>query len=371
MKFFILLSLSTLAVVKSAPPPTTAVNRCKNDHDIDQILKTSETFGSVAERCGKKSFGMKAGAWDCIEKELKYSRGCAECFGDVTECTRSNCMRLCMWGRTEACEACSVQHCEGPLMTCTGLAKTELPGQVHLQPKQVNPVIVDSASVPKQRRFVLKRQFFQGTTCQSETKLGEDLVLSTVIGSKGNCINLPYGKTQEGKLFGGTKNRSYHYVISGDKTKVEAHIYNGENCQDEIIEAGNFFGHFHSQFNEHVVVEPAFTINKCRRFLTSATSNKVVLVEEVEEPVSDQQNVLEVEEVEEDILDQIGGFVNNKVYQTSQTDRKLGNNIVKTALVGAATYGTIKLAKACVNGICKLVNPVKAKVPVKAEVQKN
>merc|ERR1712173_68356 len=87
-------------------------------------------FASDLSKCGHQCLGGADCTSKCIEKDYGYTAPCASCFGQLTGCTKDNCMFDCMLDANgSSCKNCVDQHCTPAFETCSGLtppAKAEL-----------------------------------------------------------------------------------------------------------------------------------------------------------------------------------------------------------------------------------------------------
>merc|ERR1719410_2364184 len=79
-------------------------------------------FASDLSACGHKCLGDASCTSDCIEKRRGYTEACSDCFGELTGCTKDNCMFDCMLDANgSSCKNCVDAHCTPAFKTCSGL----------------------------------------------------------------------------------------------------------------------------------------------------------------------------------------------------------------------------------------------------------
>jgi len=85
-------------------------------------------FTTDLSTCGKKCLGAKACVSSCLQSAEKYSAPCADCFGDLTACTESNCLFPCLKSPpTKACADCQNSKCVPAFVSCSGIPQSDLP----------------------------------------------------------------------------------------------------------------------------------------------------------------------------------------------------------------------------------------------------
>merc|ERR1711907_399229 len=126
--------LAALALLRSdtdadkAVEDTTSSNpatggKCTDD---DAAKSNSAAFSCSAITCAKKNFFRLDATATCIAGESGITSGCANCFGQVAQCTLKNCAVKCLVDPTSAsCQACGHSHCDSLAKSCSGL--TTLP----------------------------------------------------------------------------------------------------------------------------------------------------------------------------------------------------------------------------------------------------
>jgi len=110
-----------LAMVATALP--TEAGQCSDD---DKSKMMSVKFSCDGVTCAKKNLFGLDGTSKCIADESKISSGCANCMGQIAQCTLKHCALQCMLDPTaDKCQTCGHAACDDIGKTCTGLA--ELP----------------------------------------------------------------------------------------------------------------------------------------------------------------------------------------------------------------------------------------------------
>ena len=113
------------------PYKTYFLNKKNNCSDFDKkyyVHKNNKLFLKSWKKCGKKSWGSSNRATRCMVKKMPgISKNCAQCFGNVVGCAKSNCFWSCLFGSQEKCQACSIQNCFNDLYQCTGLNHSTVP----------------------------------------------------------------------------------------------------------------------------------------------------------------------------------------------------------------------------------------------------
>merc|ERR1719378_1080325 len=106
-------------VLLQAIAPASAAGACTAD---DATKSNSVKFSCDAVACAKKNFFKLAGTSACIQKEDGISEGCANCFGQVSQCVVKNCAIHCLADPTApACQTCGHKSCDDLAKSCTGL----------------------------------------------------------------------------------------------------------------------------------------------------------------------------------------------------------------------------------------------------------
>merc|ERR1711998_248646 len=68
----------------------------------DASKANTAAFSCSAISCAKKNFFRLDGTSSCIASAAKISSGCADCFGQVAQCTLKNCAVQCLVDPTSA-----------------------------------------------------------------------------------------------------------------------------------------------------------------------------------------------------------------------------------------------------------------------------
>ena len=62
---------------------------------------------------------------ECMESKLGFSKKCATCYGEFTQCGKSNCSMSCICKLSgndcDACVECVKNKCENSFISCSGL----------------------------------------------------------------------------------------------------------------------------------------------------------------------------------------------------------------------------------------------------------
>lgn len=123
--------LSFLHGCTCSKPQVAADGGC-NAQDLKSI-KTAH-FGETISACSKSHFfGMISGVEKCLTgKYQNFSDTCGKCYGELSDCTKDNCLGKCISDPTgDKCRCCSQKNCiEGggakSFLKCSGLNKSEL-----------------------------------------------------------------------------------------------------------------------------------------------------------------------------------------------------------------------------------------------------
>ena len=97
--------------------------------DRTLLKSANHQFAADLENCGIKAWGNGEKASECLKSLYpNLSTGCANCFGEFVNCSRDHCKWACLSDpRSSKCSDCASEHCSAALVTCTGLAATEIP----------------------------------------------------------------------------------------------------------------------------------------------------------------------------------------------------------------------------------------------------
>jgi hypothetical protein len=64
----------------------------------------------------------------CMQLSPGYSAGCSNCIGELAQCTKQNCLLICLDPTKRAeCESCAGKHCCADFVTCSGVDDSGLP----------------------------------------------------------------------------------------------------------------------------------------------------------------------------------------------------------------------------------------------------
>merc|ERR1711959_837182 len=89
----------------------------------DATKSNSVAFSCTAITCAKKNFFRLDATSTCIAGKSGITSDCANCFGQVAQCTLKNCAVQCLVDPTSAtCQACGHSHRDALAKTCSGLA---------------------------------------------------------------------------------------------------------------------------------------------------------------------------------------------------------------------------------------------------------
>merc|ERR1719150_1859204 len=108
-----------------------ATDACKDAADQKVWTTDGKTdFEGDLSACGHKCLGMSSCTSKCIASRRGYTATCADCFGELTGCTKDHCMFDCMTdAQGTSCKDCVDDHCTPAFKTCSGLtppSKAEL-----------------------------------------------------------------------------------------------------------------------------------------------------------------------------------------------------------------------------------------------------
>jgi len=102
---------------------TTSADGACTDTADQNIYNTKGKANFITDMttCGKKCFGAKACVSTCMTAAEGYSKACADCFGDLGDCTEKNCLAQCINGNNPKCTACQQAKCAPAFTACSGL----------------------------------------------------------------------------------------------------------------------------------------------------------------------------------------------------------------------------------------------------------
>lgn len=98
-----------------------AMGACTNPAD-EAIFMSVDVEDRVGE-CAGDCFGARDCTTECVVRETGLSMPCAQCFGDVSQCTVDNCAFRCFGGGDSPdCMACRDEAgCTAAFEACSGL----------------------------------------------------------------------------------------------------------------------------------------------------------------------------------------------------------------------------------------------------------
>ena len=86
----------------------------------EESKKTLDACGGIG-----KCMGEAKCVKECMESKLGLSKRCATCFGEFTQCGKSNCSMSCICKLSgndcDACIECVKNKCENSFISCSGL----------------------------------------------------------------------------------------------------------------------------------------------------------------------------------------------------------------------------------------------------------
>ena len=102
---------------------------CSQADRTEYVHDPNLKFINEVRACGKETWANKGENIACIAKVMpSLSKGCAGCFADTASCALANCKIACMFSSTsERCTNCANSNCQASLITCTGVARADLP----------------------------------------------------------------------------------------------------------------------------------------------------------------------------------------------------------------------------------------------------
>mmetsp|Transcript_105445 Transcript_105445/g.303230 ORF Transcript_105445/g.303230 Transcript_105445/m.303230 type:complete len:366 (-) Transcript_105445:84-1181(-) len=108
-------------------PPPQAQGEKKADspcssHDAETLKGSGrQKFEKDMNGCSTPCWGESSCTADCMA-DHGYSASCSKCFGELSGCTRANCMWQCMGGNSPSCGRCADEHCKPVFEKCSGLS---------------------------------------------------------------------------------------------------------------------------------------------------------------------------------------------------------------------------------------------------------
>jgi len=90
----------------------------------DNAVTAATDIAADAEACGRAGgcLGGRECVIDCMRDDVGVTMACAVCFGDVADCTRSNCALRCFDSSSAGCISCRADNgCTSAFETCSGL----------------------------------------------------------------------------------------------------------------------------------------------------------------------------------------------------------------------------------------------------------
>jgi len=106
----------------------TGGDACDNTSDLDELANNIEAIEEASGDCGMSCIAdsdIASCAGECIEmtEGVNLSRGCADCFGAVVECTVDNCLTQCIADPSSTeCVMCRETNCDPVFEACAGVA---------------------------------------------------------------------------------------------------------------------------------------------------------------------------------------------------------------------------------------------------------
>jgi hypothetical protein len=100
---------------------------CNDAQDLGAFKSHWGTFQNSVDQCATGCLGGADCSASCIQKAIGLTQPCATCFGQGVACVATNCYWKCLAPNSPGCASCSVQYCEGPLLSCAGVPKSDIP----------------------------------------------------------------------------------------------------------------------------------------------------------------------------------------------------------------------------------------------------
>lgn len=92
---------------------------CDNDGDKAAWASKKSLMSSDLDTCGRQCWGESSCVSSCMGRLDGYSKPCADCFGTLVSCTKTNCMSKCMLGKSESCVECTKTNCTPKFSSCS------------------------------------------------------------------------------------------------------------------------------------------------------------------------------------------------------------------------------------------------------------
>ncbi len=107
------------------PPPEDTVESagaCDNDADFDVLAAVEAQLSDIIGGCVMPCFGQGVACYTtCVQDATGLSDGCADCFGQVMDCTVANCAFQCIDSGSPACADCQENKCAPAFLECAGV----------------------------------------------------------------------------------------------------------------------------------------------------------------------------------------------------------------------------------------------------------
>jgi hypothetical protein len=89
-------------------------------------------FKKYMTGCGKSCWGEHACVSKCVVAKEKFAKPCADCFGDLAQCTRDHCWYPCMDGDCPSCSECTKKSCVPSFAKCSGFEAKDVPSSIFM-----------------------------------------------------------------------------------------------------------------------------------------------------------------------------------------------------------------------------------------------
>lgn len=118
---------ASAAAARVPHPPTSPAGRrlqsgaCEGAGDVEICSDLgTDGFRSNMTECGIRCLGRSKCVTNCMLERFPLTQDCAECFGAIAGCARSNCFFPCSSGSNPRCDACVSDNCNPGFVECTG-----------------------------------------------------------------------------------------------------------------------------------------------------------------------------------------------------------------------------------------------------------
>ena len=92
---------------------------CTNAADTELVC--ADGFDESVGVCAGTALGQGPGTSTCLQGDPGLSAGCADCYGDITQCGFDNCVTLCGTAPDgQPCRDCVSENCDAAFESCTG-----------------------------------------------------------------------------------------------------------------------------------------------------------------------------------------------------------------------------------------------------------